>query len=127
VCVADTIGVASPGRVRTLLEAVKMVTDLPLRCHFHNTRNTGYANAYAAIAAGVTALDASAGGIGGCPFAPEATGNIATEDLLWSLHRDGVATGVDVPGVLKAANLIEGALGGPLPAQLGRVSDFPPA
>jgi hydroxymethylglutaryl-CoA lyase len=125
-CLADTIGVASPGRVSALFGAVApLAGDRALRAHFHNTRSSGYANAYAAMAAGVTVLDASAGGIGGCPFAPEATGNIATEDLLYSLQRDGMAPGIDLAGVVAAASAIGAELGTELPAMLGRVSPFP--
>ncbi|MEL7296451.1 MAG: hydroxymethylglutaryl-CoA lyase, partial [Pseudomonadota bacterium] len=88
---ADSIGVGVPAQVTRLVTRLRdLLPDLPLRCHFHNTRNTGIANAAAAVAAGVTALDASIGGIGGCPFAPAATGNIATDDLLYLLHRSGV-------------------------------------
>ncbi|SNR94732.1 hydroxymethylglutaryl-CoA lyase [Streptosporangium subroseum] len=125
VALADTIGVGVPSDVRRLVEAVGEVSALPLRFHFHNTRNTGYANALAALEAGAAALDASAGGIGGCPFAPAATGNIATEDLLYLLHRSGVTTGADLPGVLAAAALIEAELGERLPAQLGRAGIWP--
>ncbi|GAA3447607.1 hydroxymethylglutaryl-CoA lyase [Planomonospora venezuelensis] len=126
VALADTIGVGVPADVRRLAEAVGEVTAAPLRFHFHNTRNTGYANAVAALEAGAAALDASAGGIGGCPFAPAATGNIATEDLLYLLHRSGLRTGADLPGVLAAAALIEKELGTRLPAQLGRAGTWPP-
>lgn len=125
VCLADTIGVATPGRVSALVAATRDVTPLPIRCHFHNTRNSGYANAYAAIAAGAVALDASSGGIGGCPFAPRATGNIATEDLTWALHRDGYDTGLDIDGLLRATALVERTLGKPVPALLGRTDPFP--
>ncbi len=94
VAIADTIGVAVPRDVATRVAAVReLIGDLRLRAHFHNTRNTGYANALAAADAGVTVLDASLGGIGGCPFAPRATGNIATEDLVYALHRSGYETG----------------------------------
>ncbi|WP_371779799.1 hydroxymethylglutaryl-CoA lyase [Streptosporangium subroseum] len=125
VALADTIGVGVPSDVRRLVEAVGEVSALPLRFHFHNTRNTGYANALAALEAGAATLDASAGGIGGCPFAPAATGNIATEDLLYLLHRSGMTTGADLPGVLAAAALIEAELGERLPAQLGRAGIWP--
>jgi hydroxymethylglutaryl-CoA lyase len=125
VALADTIGVAVPRDVRTLASAVRSVTDAPLRCHFHNTRNTGYANALAAIEAGVTALDASSGGIGGCPFAPAATGNIATEDLLYALGRSGIGTGVDMTALLAASAYVEQRLGHANPALLGRAGMFP--
>jgi hydroxymethylglutaryl-CoA lyase len=123
---ADTIGVAVPRDVRTLVAAVRSETSLPLRCHFHNTRNTGYANALAAIEAGVTALDASSGGIGGCPFAPAATGNIATEDLLYALGRSGIEAGIDMTPLLAASSYIEERLGHANPALLGRAGMFPP-
>jgi hydroxymethylglutaryl-CoA lyase len=90
IALADTIGVGAPAQVVEVVERVReAVPGIPLRCHFHNTRNTGIANAYAAVAAGVTTLDASLGGIGGCPFAPAATGNIPTEDLVYMLERSG--------------------------------------
>ncbi|MET8049681.1 hydroxymethylglutaryl-CoA lyase [Streptosporangium sp. NPDC005286] len=126
IALADTIGVGVPADVRRLTGAVREVTDLPLRFHFHNTRNTGYANALAAVEAGATALDASSGGIGGCPFAPAATGNIATEDLSYALRRSDVTTGVDLDRLLSAASYIGERLGAPLPALLGRAGDFPP-
>src|SRR6476660_4682021 len=125
VALADTIGVAVPRDVSTLAGAVRGVTDAPLRCHFHNTRNTGYANALAAIEAGVTVLDASAGGIGGCPFAPGATGNIATEDLLYALDRSGIGTGIDMAALLAASAYVEQRLGHANPALLGRAGMFP--
>ena len=123
---ADTIGVAVPRDVQTLVAAVRSETNLPLRCHFHNTRNTGYANALTAIEAGVTALDASSGGIGGCPFAPAATGNIATEDLLYALGRSGIDAGIDMTPLLAASAYIEERLGHANPALLGRAGLFPP-
>lgn len=123
---ADTIGVAVPRDVRTLVTAVRSETSLPLRCHFHNTRNTGYANALAAVEAGVAALDASSGGIGGCPFAPAATGNIATEDLLYALGRSGIDAGIDMTPLLAASSYIEERLGHANPALLGRAGMFPP-
>lgn len=126
VALADTIGVAVPNDVRMLVEGVRAEARLPVRCHFHNTRNTGYANALAAIDAGVAAIDASCGGIGGCPFAPAATGNIATEDLLYALNRTGIDARIDIGGVLAAAAFIEAALGRQNPALLGRAGVFPP-
>jgi hydroxymethylglutaryl-CoA lyase len=104
---------------------VRVVTDLPLRFHFHNTRNSGYANALEAVSLGAAALDSSAGGIGGCPFAPAATGNIATEDLAYALRRSGVGSGLDLDGVVAAAAFIGKELGITLPALLGRAGDFP--
>lgn len=125
IAVADTIGVAVPADVHRLVGALREITDLPLRCHFHNTRNTGYANAIAAVAAGVVALDASSGGIGGCPFAPSATGNIATEDLSYLLHRSGIETGLSFPALVDAANYVGEQLGKQVPALLGRAGNFP--
>ena len=125
VALADTIGVAVPRDVRDLVGAMRTVTDVPLRCHLHNTRNTGYANALAAVEAGVTALDASSGGIGGCPFAPAATGNIATEDLLYALDRSGLDTGIDMGRLLTASAYVEERLGHANPALLGRAGMFP--
>lgn len=128
IALADTIGVAVPSQVKDLfVETAKRAPGIPLRGHFHNTRNTGIANAYAAVEAGATALDASIGGIGGCPFAPAATGNIPTEDLVYMLNRMGVETGVDVDGLIETAAWLEGKLGRPVPAMLGRAGNFPPA
>lgn len=127
IALADTIGVGVPADVHRLVEAVREVTGLPLRFHFHNTRNTGYANALAAIEAGASALDSSCGGIGGCPFAPAATGNVATEDLAYALRRSGLDSGLDLARLVAAAALIEGELGASVPALLGRAGDFPAA
>jgi (R)-citramalyl-CoA lyase len=117
---ADTIGVATPSQVRNLLERVGRL-EVPVGGHFHNTRNTGYANAYAALEAGVTSLDASVGGLGGCPFAPNATGNIATEDLVYLLEGEGVATGVDVDALVGVSRWLEELLGRRLEGYLYRV------
>jgi hydroxymethylglutaryl-CoA lyase len=126
IALADTIGVGVPADVRRLVAAVREVTDLPLRVHLHNTRNTGYANAVAAVEAGVTALDASAGGFGGCPFAPAATGNIATEDLAYLLRRSGWDPGVALADLVGPAAWIAERLGvAEPPALLGRAGDFP--
>ncbi len=125
VALADTIGVGVPADVRRLTDAVREVTALPLRAHFHNTRNTGYANALAALDAGVVALDASTGGFGGCPFAPNATGNIATEDLGYLLSRSGYQTGVDLDAIASLAGTLGDQLGRPVPALLGRAGGFP--
>lgn len=132
VALADTIGVASPAQVRDLVGRARRVLaevapDARLRCHFHNTRNTGYANAAAAVEAGVTVLDASLGGAGGCPFAPAATGNIATEDLVYLLERMGVRTGVDLDAAIEAGRWLGDRLGHRLPSMLGRAGPFPPA
>jgi isopropylmalate/homocitrate/citramalate synthase len=115
VVLADTIGVATPRGVRELVERVR-----PAGVHLHNTRNTGFANAYAALEAGVTLFDASVGGIGGCPFAPRATGNIATEDLVYMLERDGIETGVDLDALIRVAEWLEERLGRVLPGQVYR-------
>ena len=115
VVLADTIGVATPRPVRELVERVR-----PAGVHLHNTRNTGFANAYAALEAGVTLFDASVGGIGGCPFAPRATGNIATEDLVYMLEGDGVETGVDLDALIRVAEWLAGRLGRQLPGQVYR-------
>jgi len=128
VALADTIGVGVPAGVRALADvADRVAAGLPLRWHFHKTRNTGYANAITAVERGAAALDASSGGIGGCPFAPAATGNIATEDLLYLLDRSGVRTGVSAAALLPAAaGFLEGALGAPVPGLLARAGLFPP-
>ena len=126
VALADTIGVGVPAGVRALADvAATVAAGLPLRWHFHNTRNTGYANAIAAVERGAAALDASAGGIGGCPFAPAATGNVATEDLLYLLHRSGVQTGVTAEAVAPATGLLASALGSPVPGLLTKAGPFP--
>jgi hydroxymethylglutaryl-CoA lyase len=128
VALADTIGVGVPAGVRALADvADRVASGVPLRWHFHNTRNTGYANAVTAVQRGAAALDASSGGIGGCPFAPAATGNIATEDLLYLLDRSGVATGVSAAALLPVAGFLQDALGAPVPGQLARAGLFPPA
>ncbi len=126
IAVADTIGVAVPADVRERVRAVRGVTgDLPLRAHFHNTRNTGYANALAALDEGVRVLDASLGGIGGCPFAPRATGNIATEDLVYLLERSGIRTGVDLDALIAASDWLGAQLGRPTPALVSKAGGFP--
>ncbi|GAA1000889.1 MULTISPECIES: hydroxymethylglutaryl-CoA lyase [Nocardiopsidaceae] len=126
IALADTIGVGVPGQVRDLLGRVAEVADgRALRCHFHNTRNTGYANALAAVEEGVRVLDSSVGGFGGCPFAPAATGNIATEDLLYMLHRSGLHTGVSLSDAAALGEWTGGRLGKQPPAYLGRAGGFP--
>ncbi len=124
--IADTIGVAVPADVRTRVKAVRAVTgDVRLRAHFHNTRNTGYANALAAYESGITVLDASLGGIGGCPFAPKATGNIATEDLAYLLERSGISTGLDLEALMAASDWLGEQLGRPTPALVSKAGGFP--
>ncbi|MGW0432063.1 hydroxymethylglutaryl-CoA lyase [Micromonospora sp. NPDC003197] len=126
IALADTIGVGVPAQVSRLVAGVAAVAPgARLRCHFHNTRNTGYANAVAALDAGVTVLDASTGGIGGCPFAPAATGNIATEDLVYLLDRSGVESGVDLRQLIETADWLSGVLGSTVPGQLARAGAFP--
>ncbi len=126
--IADTIGVAAPGEVAEMFaEAARLAPGARLRGHFHNTRNTGIANAFAAVEAGAHALDASIGGIGGCPFAPAATGNIPSEDLVYMLHRLGIGTGIDIEGLIETAHWIETQLGRPVPAMVSRAGNFPPA
>src|SRR5439155_3921039 len=98
----------------------------PIGVHLHNTRNTGLANAYAAVEAGASVLDASVGGIGGCPFAPRATGNIATEDLVYLLHGEGIETGVDLAALIGVAEWLEGVLGRQLEGQVYRAGTFAP-
>jgi isopropylmalate/homocitrate/citramalate synthase len=116
---ADTIGVGTPKQVASLTGRVAAGGGT-VGGHFHNTRNTGYANAVAALDAGATVLDASVGGLGGCPFAPRATGNIATEDLVYLLEGDGVDTGVDLDGLVRISEWVEGLLGRQLPGQVYR-------
>jgi hydroxymethylglutaryl-CoA lyase len=126
-CLADTIGVGTPTQVRELTARVREAVggQPPLRYHFHNTRNTGFANAFAAIIDGVAVLDASAGGIGGCPFAPNATGNIATDDLVYMFDRMGLETGLDLQALLPTAAFLTEQLGHPVPAMLPRAGPFP--
>jgi hydroxymethylglutaryl-CoA lyase len=126
IALADTIGVADPWMVRRRVEAVrKAVGDTPLRLHFHDTRNTGLANAYAGIEAGVDVLDASCGGLGGCPFAPDATGNIGTEDLVYMLERAGYETGYDLAALISTAKWMSGLLGKPPSAAVSKAGGFP--
>jgi hydroxymethylglutaryl-CoA lyase len=126
IAVADTIGVAVPTQVSSLVAALRLaLPGVKLRAHFHNTRNTGLANAYAAVESGVAVLDASCGGIGGCPFAPAATGNIPTEDLIYMLHRMGIATGVDLPALIDTSRWLQQALDHAVPGMLVKAGLFP--
>jgi hydroxymethylglutaryl-CoA lyase len=126
VAFADTIGVGVPSQVTEILgRAREALPGVRLRAHFHNTRNTGLANAYAAVEAGVSALDSSAGGIGGCPFAPAATGNIPTEDLVYMLHRMGVSTGIDLEKLLATGEWLQQTLGRNVPGMLLKAGGFP--
>lgn len=123
---ADTIGVGDPWSVTKKIEASRAAApDVSLRLHFHDTRNTGVANAYAAVQAGVDVLDASVGGIGGCPFAPGATGNVATEDLVYMLERAGYATGYDLDALNETARWIGERIGRPTPSALSRAGGWP--
>ncbi len=125
VSLADTIGVGVPSQVRELVSAVASA-GCTTGAHFHNTRNTGYANALAAIECGATVLDASIGGIGGCPFAPRATGNIATEDLVYMLHGMGMETGADLGRLIETSEWLAGRLGKELPGMLAKAGAFSP-
>jgi isopropylmalate/homocitrate/citramalate synthase len=120
---ADTIGVATPTQARSLLERVRGLGK-PVGGHFHNTRNTGFANAYAALEAGVSMLDASVGGLGGCPFAPKATGNIATEDLVYLLEGEGIESGVDLEALIAVSEWLEQLLGRQLEGYVYRAGPF---
>jgi hydroxymethylglutaryl-CoA lyase len=123
---ADTIGVGVPGQVLDLFGALRdSLGGIPLRAHFHNTRNTGIANAFAALTVGVETLDASIGGIGGCPFAPKATGNIATEDLIYMLDRMKIRHDGDLESVIETSHWLGGVLGKELPAMVSRAGGFP--
>ena len=122
----DTIGVATPWAVRDMIDRVRIeAPDVYLRLHFHDTRGLGPANVFAAVEAGVDIIDASCGGIGGCPFAPNATGNVATEDIVFMLERAGFETGIDLDKMIKTAKWIEGELGHPVSSNLARAGVFP--
>ena len=127
IALADTIGVGDPWSVTRKVEAARRASPgATLRLHFHDTRNTGLANAYAGVEAGVDVLDASVGGIGGCPFAPGATGNIATEDLVFMLERAGFSTGYDLDALIATARWIGERIGRPAPSALSRAGGWPP-
>jgi hydroxymethylglutaryl-CoA lyase len=126
IALADTIGVATPRDVAERVGAVRTrFPDTPVRLHLHNTRNTGIANAWAGVEAGAHALDSAFGGVGGCPFAPKATGNIATEDLVYMLERSGVATGMDLEACIAAAEWLEAELEHPVPGMVMKAGGFP--
>jgi hydroxymethylglutaryl-CoA lyase len=126
IAIADTIGVADPWNVtERVIEVRNVVGGVPLRAHFHNTRNTGIANAYAAIQAGISTLDSSVGGLGGCPFAPRATGNIPTDDLVYMLDRAGIETGVSLTDVIDVSTTMAKLMGKPLEALLPKAGPFP--
>jgi hydroxymethylglutaryl-CoA lyase len=123
---ADTIGCGVPPQVRTLVaDAGSIAGGIPLRMHFHDTRNTAIANVVKAVELGVRRIDASIGGTGGCPFAPAATGNVATEDVVYTLHRMGLQTGLDLDALIKAADWSANALGHSLPGSVGKAGPFP--
>lgn len=125
IAIADTIGVAVPNQVGELVARIKSaIPSVAVRCHFHNTRNTAVANAYAAVMAGVNTLDASVGGIGGCPFAPNATGNVATEDLLYMLSRSGFETGIDLDKLIDTARWLQEQRGRPVPGMVAKAGGF---
>ncbi len=126
VALGDTIGVATPWAVRDMVDRVRIeAPDVYLRLHFHDTRGLGPANVFAAVEAGVDIIDASCGGIGGCPFAPNATGNVATEDIVFMLERAGYDTGIDLGKMIETAKWIEGELGHPVSSNLARAGVFP--
>ena len=111
IMIPDTVGYASPSQVRSLLEkTIALCGDVPVVAHFHDTRGLGLANVYAALEAGCTRFDASLAGLGGCPFAPGATGNIVTEDLVFLLEAEGLKTGIDVMKLREAREILVGAL-----------------
>lgn len=121
---ADTVGVAVPRQVSEIVRKAKAMQMRPVGVHLHNTRNTGFANAFAAVEAGATVLDASVGGVGGCPFAPRATGNICTEDLVYLLHGEGIETGIDLDALIGVAEWLEGVLERQLEGQVYRAGTF---
>ena len=121
---ADTIGVGVPSQVKELVGGARSL-GASVGAHFHNTRNTGYANAVAALEAGVVSLDASVGGAGGCPFAPRATGNIATEDLAYLMRGLGLETGIDLDSLIATSTWLAAQLGKELPGMLARAGDYP--
>lgn len=128
IALADTIGVANPAHVARLVERVRQaVQPLPVRVHFHNTRNTGLANVWAAVMAGATVVDASLGGLGGCPFAPGAAGNVPSEDVVYMLERAGVRTGMDLDRLIEASNWLSGVMERKLAGMVAQAPHFPKA
>jgi hydroxymethylglutaryl-CoA lyase len=128
VAIADTIGVAGPRDVADLVTKVKAaIAPLPVRVHFHNTRNTGLANVWAAVTAGARTVDASLGGLGGCPFAPRATGNVPTEDVVYMLERSGYRTGLNLDRVIEASGWLSQNMGRELPGMVSKAGNFPGA
>ncbi len=126
IALADTIGVAVPAQVSAMVRDVaRAIAPLPVRVHFHNTRNTGIANVWAAVEAGATVVDASIGGLGGCPFAPGAAGNVASEDVAYMLARSGVATGLDLGKLIETAQWLSGVMDKTMPSMLAKAGPFP--
>ncbi|OYX48668.1 MAG: hydroxymethylglutaryl-CoA lyase [Alphaproteobacteria bacterium 32-64-14] len=126
IAIADTIGVGVPTQVKAVMAAVKAaVPSVPIRAHFHDTRNTAIANVWAAVEAGASVVDASIGGIGGCPFAPNATGNVASEDVQYMLQRSGVETGLSLDGLIETAKWLGQKMGRQLPGLVSRAGGFP--
>ena len=127
IALADTIGVADPAHVARLVTRVReVIAPIPVRVHFHNTRGTGLANVWAAVQAGARVVDASLGGLGGCPFAPGAAGNVATEDVVYMLERAGIGTGLDLAALIEANAWLAGVMDKPLAAMVARARAFPP-
>lgn len=125
IALADTIGVGIPAQVSEMVARVgEAIGDLPVRVHFHNTRGTGIANVWAAVEEGAATVDASLGGLGGCPFAPGAAGNVATEDVIYMLEKSGIKTGIALPQVVEAAGWLTGVMGRPLPAMVSKAPAF---
>lgn len=126
IALADTIGVANPAHVARLVSALRAaIAPLPVRVHFHNTRGTGLANVWAAVGQGAGVVDASLGGLGGCPFAPGAAGNVASEDVVYMLERSGISTGIDLDRLIEASRWLSGIMGKGLPAMVSRALPFP--
>ena len=127
IALADTIGVADPAHVHRLVtRVIASIAPIPLRVHFHNTRGTGLANVWAAVQAGARVVDSSLGGLGGCPFAPGAAGNVATEDVAYMLERAGIATGLDLALLIEANRWLAKVMGQKLPAMVAKARAFPP-
>jgi hydroxymethylglutaryl-CoA lyase len=127
IALADTIGVGDPARVMRLVPRVAAATGLPVRVHFHNTRGTGLANIWAAILAGSRRIDASVGGLGGCPFAPGAAGNVCSEDVLYMLERAGIATRVRLDAVMETSRWLETVMHKRMPGMVAHARPFPMA
>ncbi len=126
IALADTIGVGNPAHVAQLVTSIRAaVGEIPVRCHFHNTRGTGLANVWAAISAGATVIDGALGGLGGCPFAPGAAGNVASEDVIYMLDRAGITTGLDLAGMIEANAWLGGVMDRTLPGMVAKAPAFP--